>query len=114
MGVLEFLNGERGGSGFRCPMHAPCSGGIRSAISCSIKGPSAGSMRRFRCVDGEYFIEDLKSRNGTLVNGQIIEAAHPLHDGDELKICDMALTFHQRSRHAGQSGSADDRYRPVQ
>ena len=27
------------------------------------------------------------------INGQLIQGSHPLHDGDELKICDMALAF---------------------
>ena len=56
-------------------------------------------------VDGEYFIEDLKSRNGTLVNGQLVEGRQALPDGDELKICDLALSFHDES--AARKGPAD-------
>ncbi len=45
------------------------------------------------CVDGKYFIEDLRSRNGTFVNNQAIQTAHQLQDGDRLKICDLSFTF---------------------
>ncbi len=44
-------------------------------------------------VNGAYFIEDLQSRNGTLVNGQAVQAPQQLRNGDEVKICDLALTF---------------------
>ncbi len=43
---------------------------------------------------GEYFIEDLHSRNGTFVNGQQIVGRHQLADGDRLKICDLSLAFY--------------------
>jgi serine phosphatase RsbU (regulator of sigma subunit) len=43
--------------------------------------------------DGQYYVEDLKSRNGTFVNDQQIEGRHLLHDQDELKICDMVFSF---------------------
>ena len=44
--------------------------------------------------DKQYFVEDLHSRNGTFVNGRLIQGRHLLQDGDRLKICDLALTFY--------------------
>jgi hypothetical protein len=41
--------------------------------------------------DGEWWIEDLASTNGTLVNGTRIERAERLHFGDELAIGRIAL-----------------------
>lgn len=45
-------------------------------------------------VGDNYFVEDLHSRNGTLVNGQLIEGRHRLQENDRLKICDLLFTFH--------------------
>lgn len=43
---------------------------------------------------GDYFVEDLHSRNGTLVNGQLIQGRHKLQENDRVKICDLLFTFH--------------------
>jgi len=40
-----------------------------------------------------FFVEDLRSRNGTKVNGELIEQASRLADGDELVLCENALVF---------------------
>jgi phosphoserine phosphatase RsbU/P len=42
---------------------------------------------------GTYFIEDLRSRNGTYVNEQRIEDRTELQDGDEIRLCDVVLLF---------------------
>ncbi|HEV2968987.1 MAG TPA: SpoIIE family protein phosphatase [Pirellulales bacterium] len=47
------------------------------------------------CTDGDFFIQDLGSRNGTIVNGQAIQARHRLQDGDRLKICDLSFAFYR-------------------
>lgn len=43
---------------------------------------------------GSYFLEDLRSRNGTLLNGEKIRGRTPLNDGDEIKVCDVLMSFH--------------------
>jgi serine phosphatase RsbU (regulator of sigma subunit)/pSer/pThr/pTyr-binding forkhead associated (FHA) protein len=43
---------------------------------------------------GKYSIEDLKSRNCTLVNGQAITTRTLLHDQDRVQICNFLFTFH--------------------
>jgi phosphoserine phosphatase RsbU/P len=45
-------------------------------------------------LDESYYIEDLHSRNGTLVNGLPVLQRRLLADGDELRICDLAFVFH--------------------
>lgn len=42
---------------------------------------------------GCYFVEDLKSRNGTEVNGVKITARTELREGDSIRICDHAFQF---------------------
>jgi sigma-B regulation protein RsbU (phosphoserine phosphatase) len=45
-------------------------------------------------ADGKTFwIEDLKSRNGTQVNNLAIYNPTPLQNGDSIRICDVALSF---------------------
>jgi phosphoserine phosphatase RsbU/P len=43
---------------------------------------------------GEFSVEDLHSRNGTLINGQKIRERTKLADGDEIRVCDVVMTFH--------------------
>ena len=45
-------------------------------------------------VNGEFELEDLGSRNGTFLNGQLIKQQTKLHDGDLLRICDVEFSFH--------------------
>ncbi len=45
---------------------------------------------------GRFFIEDLRSRNGTLVNGDRTEGRQELNDKDIIKICGMSLSFHMK------------------
>ncbi len=50
---------------------------------------------RFFTRDQAYFVEDLKSSNGTFVNGERISAAVQLRNGDEIRLGQaVALTFH--------------------
>lgn len=41
----------------------------------------------------QFIVEDLASRNGTFVNGELVEGRRPLVEGDRLKICDLLFTF---------------------
>lgn len=54
---------------------------------------------------GSYYIEDLRSRNGTFLNGQPLESRTELHDGDQIRLCDITLVFaeHGSSLHDSSS-----------
>lgn len=47
-------------------------------------------------VDGEYYVRDLQSRNGTFVNGVAVAGEQRLDENDRLKICDLLFTFHHQ------------------
>ena len=49
---------------------------------------------RFYIENGRPMIEDLNSRNGTFVNSQRLASPVELHDGDQVQLCDISLTFH--------------------
>ncbi len=42
-----------------------------------------------------YQLVDLKSRNGTFLNGQLIDKPSELRDGDLIRICDIEYAFHE-------------------
>ena len=44
-------------------------------------------------VQGKYYIEDLKSRNGTFVNNKEVSGSLLLNDNDQIKICDNIMSF---------------------
>ena len=56
-------------------------------------------------IESDFYVEDLKSRNGTFVNGQQIRDRQRLEDNDRIKICDLLFTFHRG--HAGPPGGVD-------
>jgi pSer/pThr/pTyr-binding forkhead associated (FHA) protein len=43
--------------------------------------------------DGRAVLEDLRSKNGTLLNGQPVDVSIPLHEGDEILIGRQAFVY---------------------
>lgn len=44
-------------------------------------------------VDGKYLIRDLKSKNGTRVNGELVEVEQVLQHGDRISLADAHFVF---------------------
>jgi serine phosphatase RsbU (regulator of sigma subunit)/pSer/pThr/pTyr-binding forkhead associated (FHA) protein len=44
-------------------------------------------------VHGDYYIEDLRSRNGTHVNDELVEGRRKLQDKDVIRVCDFSFRF---------------------
>jgi serine phosphatase RsbU (regulator of sigma subunit) len=61
-----------------------------------------GAVSRHHAVvtrdEAGYFLEDLKSRNGTFLNSQPIDGRARLEDGDEIQICETHFIFRGDSR----------------
>ena len=49
---------------------------------------------RIIIIDGNYFIEDLNSRNGTYVNGRLLTQRQLLKENDQIAICEISFAFH--------------------
>lgn len=49
---------------------------------------------RIRITNDQTTVEDLGSKNGTFVRGARVTSPTPLHDGEELRLGSMSLTFH--------------------
>jgi len=63
---------------------------------CDIVVDSGAVSRQHAAVvfaDGKHWIEDLGSRNGTLVNGHQLAERHPLENADEISVCDQRFSF---------------------
>ncbi len=58
-------------------------------------------------VDGEAFVEDLQSRNGTRLNGRTLAGRQRLQHGDEVQICGQRIVFSSASPSAA-SPAADE------
>jgi serine phosphatase RsbU (regulator of sigma subunit) len=68
------------------------------------------SVSRFHalveCVAGRYTVEDKGSRNGTLLNGQLLTGRTPLRSGDRLGVGGVELTFLEDSDATGPVAAA--------
>jgi serine phosphatase RsbU (regulator of sigma subunit) len=46
---------------------------------------------------GSFYVEDLRSRNGTYLNGKLLDGRTSLESGDQIRISDVLLAFHEGS-----------------
>lgn len=70
----------------------------RRKVHYCIQNPSVSrNHAQFRIIDGEFYIEDLQSKNYTYLNGIQLPAykAAKLADGDIVKMSDVEFTFHK-------------------
>ncbi len=57
-------------------------------------------------VADQYYVEDLKSRNGTYVNGSLLDGRHRLDEGDHIRVCDISFLFQPQLAPTGSLGSS--------
>jgi serine phosphatase RsbU (regulator of sigma subunit) len=70
---------------------------------CDVPLDVAAVSRRHAAIvreQDDFFVEDLKSRNGTFLNDQRVDQRAALRDGDELLICGQKFRFHGDHRPA--------------
>lgn len=70
-------------------------------------GPVSRQHARVLEIGGEYYVEDLHSRNGTFVNEQRLEGRRRLAENDEIRICDVVFSFHHEMPPAGRAGETE-------
>jgi hypothetical protein len=69
---------------------------IGRADDAAIRVDAPGLSRhhaRIRVEDGRATLEDLGSKNGTHLDGRRLSTPEPLHDGSEIRVGGVALTF---------------------
>jgi DNA-binding winged helix-turn-helix (wHTH) protein len=62
---------------------------------------------RIRIASDQVTLEDLGSKNGTALRGEKIRSTVPLHDGDEIRVGSVTMTFRVFAL-SGSTGSATD------
>jgi pSer/pThr/pTyr-binding forkhead associated (FHA) protein len=55
---------------------------------------------------GTYYLEDLRSRNGTQLNDATVQGRVELHDGDQIHLCDYIFNFLESSVTAAPAPTA--------
>ena len=77
--------------------------------SCEIVLDNAAVSRQHAQIlnrRGTFFLEDLRSRNRTYLNGSPIDSRTALNDADEVTICDIVLKFfHTLKEHADEQST---------
>jgi serine phosphatase RsbU (regulator of sigma subunit) len=94
MAVLQVLNGLNPGQQFPLDRERSILGRHPECDIVLDVGAVSRQHAQILAVDGRFFVEDMKSRNGTFVNGEQIQGRHLLKDEDQLKICDLQFKFY--------------------
>jgi phosphoserine phosphatase RsbU/P len=61
---------------------------------------------RITNIDGNFYIDDLHSRNGTYVNGLLLTGRQLLREDDEIGICELTLAFRSALPEKGDTSSS--------
>ncbi|MFN0079279.1 MAG: FHA domain-containing protein [Prosthecobacter sp.] len=81
-------------SGGALPLSGPCFIGRRSDNDIHINNVQASRRHAvLMSLNDEWWLNDLGSRNGVLVNGLRLTSARRLRHGDEIRIANQRLTF---------------------
>jgi len=78
---------------------------------CNIHIPNTAVSRQHAKIvraHNTFFIEDLGSRNGTLLNNQAVTQRTQLKDNDKIKICDWMFSFHHENTPAPEAIRIED------
>ncbi|HEY5311275.1 MAG TPA: FHA domain-containing protein, partial [Pirellulales bacterium] len=94
MAVLEVVRGSNPGQQFPLESERAVLGRHPECDIVLDQGAVSRQHAQILQLNDQFFVEDLKSRNGTFVNGELIRGRHPLKDQDRVKICDLLFTFY--------------------
>jgi sigma-B regulation protein RsbU (phosphoserine phosphatase) len=99
MAVLELLSGDRTGERYTLGNETAVLGRHPDCAIVLDQGAVSRQHAQIVFKEGDYWVEDLRSRNGTYVNSAPVTVPRRLQNGDRLKICDLEFTFFRDSRH---------------
>lgn len=108
MGFLRALNGTEPGRVYRLDRDAAVMGRHPDCDIVLDQGAVSRQHARVTAANNEFYVEDLGSRNGTLVNGQAVSGRRRLYDNDQVKICDLLFSFHDGDPLTSDAGEKED------
>src|SRR3954468_1314918 len=86
--TLEALSGTAAGEQYKLNVEKSVMGRHPDCQIMIDSGAVSRQHAQILMIGNDYFIEDLKSRNGTFVNDHLLGERTPLNDGDVIRICD--------------------------
>ncbi len=106
MAILQTLQGFSSQQSFSLEGPAAILG-RHPACDIVLESPSVSRQHaRITNIEGNYYIEDLHSRNGTYVNGRLLSGRQLLAENDEIGICELSFVFHLAApEESGASGA---------
>ena len=110
MALLEILNGPRTGERLRINGQKAVLGRHPQCDIVLDQGAISRQHAQISLVDGTVLHRRPEKPQRNVSERTMIQGSQPLHDGDELKICDMALAFRSEepTSAAGKSGVDTD------
>ncbi len=97
MAILRVLKGPNPGQIYSVDRDATIMGRHPNCDVVLEIGAVSREHARIVRVDNEFFLEDMKSRNGTFLNNEQLEGRRRLNENDQVRICDLVLVFHHGS-----------------
>ena len=94
MALLQSLNGQNQGQQYPLAGQRAIMGRHPDCDIVLDVGAVSRQHAQIVIVNDEFFVEDLESRNGTFVNGQLVRGRKLLQENDRVKICDLLFSFH--------------------
>jgi sigma-B regulation protein RsbU (phosphoserine phosphatase) len=108
MALLVVLNGTNQGACIPLSRERTLVG--RSAY-CDVYINLPSASREHACITrsaGQYYLEDLGSRNGTFLDNDRVRTRVPLQEGQQLKICDCLFSFFEKMPATPPAGLGED------
>ena len=71
-------------------------GKLKTAVDVVLPYPTVSRVHaKIRKIQGKFYLMDLNSRNGTFVNGRVLESGeeYELRDQDEVQFADISYIF---------------------
>lgn len=109
MAILRAIRGQNPGQVFSLDMEATVLGRHPECDIVLEVGAVSRQHARILQINGDFYLEDMNSRNGTFLNDKRLEGRQKLSEDDQIRICDVVLGFHQSpSERPGKVPSMDE------